>query len=320
MSLKNNRSSPTPPRTSPAWRPNLGRTARRGIRQAAAIARKEEFHSFRVHADNTVTWTLRHEKPMPGKPKQHDGEGGDSRKREPSKRALRSRARAAAHNELEEKARRLRAIFIMRWWARASSPPPPTLQQHEQQRMEHEGAEGVMKRRAPAAPADGSPSASHRDKREHVLHPPSPTSSSGAAPSAQADAGAGGHALHTQERADAGSVGADVEGRRRAHAPSMPAIVCADAHSPGGGAAHRSQPPLAWVPAHAAPTQGSSGPPPHMECAAAHQLHAQQMIAHMRAHEYPQFMSHHMQQGMSRQEAHDRYMQYERYKVAGGRA
>jgi len=175
-----------------------------------------------------------------------------------------------------------------------------------------------MKRSAPAAPADGSPSASHRDKREHVLHPPSPTSPSGAVPSAQADAGAGGHALHPlAERADAGSAGADEEGRRRAHAPSMPVIVCAEAHS-HSGARHRSQPPLAWVPASAAPTQGSSGPPQHVECAAAHPLHAKQSIAHMRGYVYPRFMSHHMQQGMSHQEAQDRYMQYERYQVMGG--
>ena len=63
--------------------------------------------------------------------------------------------------------------------------------------------------------------------------------------------------------------------------------------------------------------QGSSGPPQHVECAAAHTLHAQQLIAHMRTHEYPQFMQYHMQQGMSHQEAHDRYTQYERYKVTG---
>ena len=115
MSFSHNRSSPTLPRTSPAWRPNLSRAARRGIRQAAAIARKEDFHSFRVHADNTVTWTIRHEKPVPGKPKPDGGEGGDSREREPSKRVLRSRARAAAEETarargvLAQKARTLAA-------------------------------------------------------------------------------------------------------------------------------------------------------------------------------------------------------------------
>ena len=60
-----------------------------------------------------------------------------------------------------------------------------------------------------------------------------------------------------------------------------------------------------------------------VECAAAHQaypgMHADQMVARMRTHEYPQFMRLHMQQrGMSHQEAHNMYMQYERYKVMGG--
>ena len=84
-----------------------------------------------------------------------------------------------------------------------------------------------------------------------------------------------------------------------------------------GGAHHRSQPPLAWVPASAVPTQGSSGQPQH-ECAAARPLHTQQSIAHMRTHVYSRFMSQHMQQGMSHQEAQVRYMQYERYQVMGG--
>ena len=128
-------------------------------------------------------------------------------------------------------------------------------------------------------------------------------------------AGAGGRALHVVERADAGSAGVDEEGRRRAQAPCMPAIVCVETHSPGGGAPQVAA-ASSMGPRTAAPTQGSSGPPPH--CAAAHQLHPEQMIAHMRTHEYPQFMSHHAQQGMPPQEAHARYLQYEQYRMSGG--
>ena len=154
MSISHNRSSPTPPRTSPAWRPNFGRAARRGIRQAAAIARKEEFHSFRVHADGTVTWTIRHERPEPGKPKPTGGEGGDSRKREPSQRVVRSRARAAAHNELNEKARHLRAVFLIRRWARMASPtPPPELQQPMAMPQSPQGAAPSSAKRACSATA-----------------------------------------------------------------------------------------------------------------------------------------------------------------------
>ena len=177
--------------------------------------------------------------------------------------------------------------------------------------QERDGAEGATKRRAPAALADGSPSASHRDKREHALHPSS--SPMGASLGA---AGAGGQALHVVERADAGSAGADEEGRRRARAPSMPAIVCADAHNPGGGAPQVAA-VSGWVSAsHAESTQGSSGPPPHVECAAAHQPHPEQLIAHMRAHEYPHFMRHHAQRGISAQEAHAMYMQYEQVRIS----
>ena len=41
------------------------------------------------------------------------------------------------------------------------------------------------------------------------------------------------------------------------------------------------------------------------------------MLEHMRAHEYPNFMRHHMQQGMSQQAAHARWGEYERFRMAG---
>ena len=53
-------------------------------------------HSFRVHTDGTVTWTLKHEtmlsKPEP-KPKGTRGQAETATNDEPSKRELRSRAR-----------------------------------------------------------------------------------------------------------------------------------------------------------------------------------------------------------------------------------
>ena len=39
-------------------------------------------------------------------------------------------------------------------------------------------------------------------------------------------------------------------------------------------------------------------------------------IAHMRHHEYPAFMSFHMQQGMSHEEAHARWAAYESMRVS----
>ena len=38
-------------------------------------------------------------------------------------------------------------------------------------------------------------------------------------------------------------------------------------------------------------------------------------IAHMREHEYPNFMSYHMRQGMPQQQAHGAYMEYESMRV-----
>ena len=49
------------PRAPPARRPLLTRAARRDIRRASALADEMNMHSFRIHVDGTVTWTLRHE-------------------------------------------------------------------------------------------------------------------------------------------------------------------------------------------------------------------------------------------------------------------
>ena len=48
-------------RERPSRRPLLMRAARRDIRRAGALANEMQMHSFRVHVDGTVTWTLRHE-------------------------------------------------------------------------------------------------------------------------------------------------------------------------------------------------------------------------------------------------------------------
>ena len=78
-------------------------------------------HSFRVHVDGTVTWTLRHDI-LPGKPKL-EGKGEQTAKSlEPSKRTQRARARAADHAALMSKAQAFRASSILRFWSRAATP------------------------------------------------------------------------------------------------------------------------------------------------------------------------------------------------------
>ena len=182
----------------PATRWYLSKATRRATRRTAALANELNMHSFRIHVDGTVTWTPRRENlaqaKLKAKVKPAKGEATDPQMREPSNRQRRSNARAAAHRDLMEKAATLRATFIIRRWVRLASssttraqpqqqttttPTPPPLPDGEWQplplRHEHEGATGgATKRRAPFvnALAVGSPSGSHRDKREHVLYPP----------------------------------------------------------------------------------------------------------------------------------------------------
>ena len=87
---------------TPVLRPNLSRAARRDIRQAAAVARKEDFHSFRIHTDGTVTWTLMHSKPE-SKPESKDKGKQAAPPEEPSQHALKSRARAAEQRNMDRR-------------------------------------------------------------------------------------------------------------------------------------------------------------------------------------------------------------------------
>ena len=108
--------------------------------------------------------------------------------------------------------------------------------------------------------------------------------------------------------------------------PHGPVATNADGRAPQPAPANAGQPTrLAYattaheiacsVPNTSYQSMSASGSPPHVECAAA-QMRPEQMIAHMRAHEYPHFMRHHAQQGMSAQEAHAMYMQYEQYRIS----
>ena len=145
-------------------RPNLSKTMRRAIRSTAKLANELSMHSFRVHTDGTVTWTLKHENLVQPRPDPNStGKATDSQTREPSKRTQRSRERAEAHRALHEKAQRLRATFFVRRWARLANPPSTPLVPQQQPsassppvdewpplpRLEHGQAEaGATKRRS----------------------------------------------------------------------------------------------------------------------------------------------------------------------------
>ena len=133
------------------------------------------------------------------------GEAMGSRKHEPSKRQLRSRARAQSHATLlAQETSRGRLLFALGRWKRATArpspplpqppPPPPPLPPPTdecimQQRQEHM-TERVEKR-APPSPAIGASPSDARAKRALVLHPagqpppslpPSPPSSTSSTP------------------------------------------------------------------------------------------------------------------------------------------
>ena len=223
---------------------------------------------------------------MPGKPKPAGGEGGGSHKREPSKRASRSRARAAAHNELEEKARRLRAVFFIRRWARLASPPPPALLQQ-------------------AAPAPAPMQLLPQPPREAVPPSTKRACSATATPKAATESG--------EEKGSMECLPAPSATAARVHGGAQRARM----HSPiGGPAAGQLHGPAASAGGCAPqPVPASAGQPTQHTYSNA----AQSMLAHLRTVEYPRVTQELMQQGMSQQEAHARYMQYEQYRMSGGR-
>ena len=127
-----------PPRPHPTPRQTFSRAARRDVRRAAALAKELNFYSFHIHLDGSTTWTLHHPRECSSMAM---GTNNSRAPREESKRAHRSRTRAAAHAELTERARLFRVCSVIRWWSRAAKrsppastlPPPPPSQPMQQQ-------------------------------------------------------------------------------------------------------------------------------------------------------------------------------------------
>ena len=176
-------------------RPIMSKATRRATRRTAALANELNMHSFRIHVDGTVTWTLLHENLVQAKPEAKDkpamGEAMGSRKHEPSKRELRSRERARSHAALMQKAQAFRARSIISFWRRAATPeaaqqlapplltrslfppppppqllasPPPERQPPHSplQRQERKGDASAQKHARPAPSADDSPAGPRR--------------------------------------------------------------------------------------------------------------------------------------------------------------
>ena len=177
-----------------------GKRTRRDIRHAAALADELKMHSFRCHADGSVTFTRRHDI-VPSKAK-HDRKAADSSRdnRELSASKARSRDRAVAHRELMQRAHDFRARSIISRWKlsaqqqppgeaqppapeqRVSTPPPPSPppplppQPQPQERMDDERAPKRQAER-PSSTADTSPSRSTPNAKRTALRqgpPPGP--------------------------------------------------------------------------------------------------------------------------------------------------
>ena len=96
---------------------NFGRATRRAIRQAAQLADETNSHSFRLHADGSVTFVRWRANPPPQAPQRNSCEAKERQKNgEPSKRAQVSNERARKHNELHEKAVLFRCTAAFRHW------------------------------------------------------------------------------------------------------------------------------------------------------------------------------------------------------------
>jgi hypothetical protein len=106
---------------TPASRPVWSRAAYRDVRRHAAHASEMKMHSFRVHLDGTVTWTLQHDS-VQDRPKPESKGPKTATNLEPSKRTQRSRARAAVHAALMQKAQAFRARSVLRSGAGRRTP------------------------------------------------------------------------------------------------------------------------------------------------------------------------------------------------------
>ena len=91
--------------------------------------------------------------------------------------------------------------------------------------------------------------------------------------------------------------------------------VSPDAHGPDRGRL-RSQSTLPpGAPVTPKRDHGTPGSPGAHAYAHAQHMDIDMYIAHMREHEYPQYMGFHMQQGMPREVAHAAWVSYEHMKV-----
>ena len=301
------RSSPTPPRPISAGLPNFSRTARRGIRQAAKLASELGIHSFRTHPDGSITWVPYRRDPVAQAPQKKSCDDKASPKiGEPSNRALKSTERARKHRELMEKAANFRCAHALRHWRQATALPAVS-----------SGATA-----APQPPScdtgDGIPGASIASSASDSAIPSRRIhEDGGAAPTAQQVQMGRYPPVPPRGRAGDASLMANEERRPGLQSPNVSTramCVSPDARSPDRGR-HRSTSTLPPGAPETPLRDGTQGSPGAHASAQAQHMDINMYIAHMREHEYPQYMSFHMLQGMPREVAHAAWVSYEHMKV-----
>ena len=290
-------------------RPLLTRAARRDIRRARALADELNMHSFRIHADGTITWTPKWTT-TEEKPRQKSCQGATSSKSSTSltpSRAEKSRARQTQFYTLLDKAQKFRAKAVLRWWSRDSArtirptPPPSTAPL------------------ASRALGDGPPDAAqcavvHAAGASPLRAPPLKTARGG--PSC---------ARIVRATADDVSARSEEESRGHARVASAHTMCISPMHSPGGGASTDPR-TLPRVPqcdisreSHGVPSGGmdiSALPQRAPHDATPHMGHDMMLNAPRMSHvpdmqqAYAQFMSYHMHQGFAHVQAYHMWVEY----------
>ena len=289
-------------------RVNFSRAARRDVRRAAAIAREENFHSFRIHGDGTITWTPKWTT-TEAIPQRMQCGGGTRQKTGTSlTRAEKSRARQQEFYALLDKATNFRAAAVLRWWAkdaarsiRQRSPPPAA----------------PLASRAPGdGPSDAAPRAAvHAAGASPLRAPPVKTAR-------------GGLSCARIVRATADDVSARSEEESRGHArvASAHTMCISPMHSPGGGASTDPR-TLPRVPQCDISRESHGVPSGGMDISALPQRAPHDATPHMMTHDmmlnaprmshvpdmqqaYAQFMSYHMHQGFAHVQAYHMWVEY----------
>ena len=279
------RVSPSPPANSRRW---LSRRERQEIRRAVNDFRgDDDVYSVSRHGTTVVLVRYRSQQHRSPAPTQ---QSVGSQQRQGAVQAQGNPTQAGSRQQRRAERSALRA----KKWHAAQALQRSTIAAMQQQQP---GNQALLQPQQEAAPtstkrscsANATPTKEGSSEEAGGMEAPSATSST----------------AHVRARAQ----------RARMHSPGGgPAtgqLLCSSAAFAGGGP---PQPSAAFA---GGLMQRFNAGMPACNSFTASGTPGPSMLEHMRAHEYPNFMRHHMQQGMSQQAAHARWGEYERFRMAG---